>query len=346
LKALLLLDYDRLLYTDVPEPAVEPTEVLVQVAASGICSSDVNGMDGSTGRRIPPIIMGHEAAGTIVAVGQGVTRWHVGDRVTYGCAIHCGKCSYCRRGLINLCDDRRWMGVSAPAARKHGSYAEYVAVPQQILVQLPDTVSFAAAALSEPLSVAMHALARTPRTLYDSALVVGCGPIGLLAIQLLRASGCGRIVAVDRNPPRLALAELCGAHVLVGSALAGAALATVQSVTGNTGVDLALEAAGSESSLQLCVAALRKGGALTLIGNVLPSVAFPLQAAVVKELTIYTAMTATDEMVRGVAMLAAGAVNAVPLINAVVPMSQGVAFFDRLRGRDRSLVKVLLAPAE
>ncbi len=346
MKALLLQDYDHLLYTDVPEPAVGPTEVLVQVAASGICSSDVDGMDGSTGRRIPPIIMGHEAAGTIVAVGQGVTRWHVGERVTYGCAIHCGNCSYCRRGLINLCDDRRWMGVSAPTARKHGSYAEYVAVPQQILVQLPDTVSFAAAALSEPLSVAMHALARTPRTLYDSALVVGCGPIGLLAIQLLRASGCGRIVAVDRNPPRLALAELCGAQVLVGSALAGATLATIQSATGNTGVDLALEAAGSESSLQLCVAALRKGGSLTLIGNVLPSVAFPLQAAVVKELTIYSAMTATDEMVRGVAMLAAGAVNALPLINAVVPMSQGVAFFDRLRGRDRSLVKVLLAPAE
>lgn len=346
MKALLLQDYDHLLYTDVPEPAVGPTEVLVQVAASGICSSDVDGMDGSTGRRIPPIIMGHEAAGTIVAVGQGVTRWHVGERVTYGCAIHCGNCSYCRRGLINLCDDRRWMGVSAPTARKHGSYAEYVAVPQQILVQLPDTVSFAAAALSEPLSVAMHALARTPRTLYDSALVVGCGPIGLLAIQLFRASGCGRIVAVDRNPPRLALAELCGAQVLVGSALAGATLATIQSATGNTGVDLALEAAGSESSLQLCVAALRKGGSLTLIGNVLPSVAFPLQAAVVKELTIYSAMTATDEMVRGVAMLAAGAVNALPLINAVVPMSQGVAFFDRLRGRDRSLVKVLLAPAE
>ena len=237
-------------------------------------------------------------------------------------------------------------GFLRPLPRKHGSYAEYVAVPQQILVQLPDTVSFAAAALSEPLSVAMHALARTPRTLYDSALVVGCGPIGLLAIQLLRASGCGRIVAVDRNPPRLALAELCGAQVLVGSALAGAALATIQSATGNTGVDLALEAAGSESSLQLCVAALRKGGSLTLIGNVLPSVAFPLQAAVVKELTIYSAMTATDEMVRGVAMLAAGAVNALPLINAVVPMSQGVAFFDRLRGRDRSLVKVLLAPAE
>jgi L-iditol 2-dehydrogenase len=344
LKALQLQDYDRLIYTDVPDPSVGPGEVLVQVAACGICSSDVDGMDGSTGRRIPPIIMGHEAAGTIVALGRGVSGWQVGDRVTYGCAIHCGQCTYCRRGLINLCDHRRWMGVSAPEARKNGSYAEYTAVPQQILVRLPDALSFIAAAWTEPLSVAAHALARTPRTLYDTALVVGCGPIGLLAIQLLGASGCGRILAVDRNPERMALAERCGAHTIMGSTTGGDVLAAIHSDTGGIGVDLALEAAGSESSLQLCVAALRKGGALTLIGNVLPSVAFPLQAAVVKELTIYSSMTATHEMPRCVAMLASGAVDVEPLINAVVPLAEGVAFFDRIRSRDRSLIKVILVP--
>jgi L-iditol 2-dehydrogenase len=346
LRALVLQEYGKLVYTDAPDPLAEPGEVLVRVAACGICSSDVDGMDGSTGRRIPPLIMGHEAAGTIASVGQGVTGWQVGDRVTYGCAIYCGQCTYCRRGLINLCDHRRWMGVSAPNARKNGSYAEYVTVPQQILVRLPDALAFAVAAWTEPLSVAAHALARTPRTLYDSALVVGCGPIGLLAIQLLRTSGCGRIVAVDRNPPRLALAEQCGAHLVVGSTKAGDVLTAVESATDGMGVDLALDTAGSESSLQLGVAALRKSGSLTLIGNLLPSVAFPLQAAVVKELTVYSSMTATDEMPRCVAMLAAGSVDVEPLINAVVPLAEGVAYFDRLRGRDRSLIKVILVPPD
>jgi L-iditol 2-dehydrogenase len=344
LKALLLEDYNRLVYTDVPEPALEPGEVLVRVAACGICSSDVAGMDGSTGRRIPPIIMGHEAAGTIVELGPAVTGWQAGDRVTFGCAVHCGQCAYCRRGLINLCDNRRWMGVSAPGARKHGSYAEYVAVPQQILVELPNALSYQAASLSEPLSVAAHALARTPRTLCGSALVVGCGPIGLLTIQLLRLSGCGQIIAVDHNIPRLLLAERCGAHVMTGSG-GEDVLAAVRQATHGAGVDLALEAAGSELSLHLCISALRKGGSLTLIGNVLPSVAFPLQMAVVKELTLYGVMTAADEMPRCVEMLADGALNVEPLINFAAPLSEGVACFDRLRSGDRSLIKIILTPA-
>lgn len=344
MKALLLRNYNELVYADMPEPQLGQGEVLVRVAACGICSSDVEGMDGSTGRRIPPLIMGHEAAGTIVAVADGVTAWAVGDRVTYGCAIHCGQCEYCRRGLINLCDRRQWMGVATREARRHGSYAEYAAVPQQILVRLPHTLAFEAAALTEPLSVAAHALARTPRTLYDSALVVGCGPIGLLTIQLLRLSGCGRIVAVDRNPPRLALAEQCGAHQVADGRNEQGVAAEIAAATSGRGVDLALEAAGSERALQLCVACLRKGGTLTLIGNVLPAVQFPLQAAVVKELSIFSAMTATDEIPRCVDMLAAGAVDVKPLIHAVAPLSQGVAYFARLRQRDRSLVKVLLAP--
>jgi L-iditol 2-dehydrogenase len=344
LKALLLKDYDNLIYTDVPDPVLESNEVLVQVAACGICSSDVAGMDGSTGRRIPPIIMGHEAAGAVVAVGQGVHGWQVGDRVTYGCVIHCGRCTYCRRGQINLCDHRRWMGVSAPEARQSGSYAEYAAVPQQILFRLPDVLPFVTATWTEPLSVAAHALARTPRVLYDSALVVGCGPIGLLAIQLLRMSGCGLIIAVDRNPPRLALAEQCGAHIALIAVADSDVFGAVQSATGGSGVDLALEAAGSGSALQLCVLTLRKGGALTLIGNVSQSVAFPLQTAVVKELSIYSAMTAVDEMPRCIDILATGAVDVVSLINAVAPLADGVAVFKRLRGRDRSLVKVILAP--
>ncbi len=346
MQALVLQEYNRLVYTAVADPVLAPGEVLVQIAVCGICSSDVQGMDGSTGRRIPPIIMGHEAAGTIVACAPDVTAWRVGERVTFGCAIHCGHCPYCRRGQINLCDNRRWLGVSAPGARKNGAYAEYTAVPQQILVHLPDHLPFVQAAFTEPLSVAAHALARSQparHERHERALVVGCGPIGLLAIQLLRIMGCGCIIAADRNAPRLALAERCGAHVTAG--LGGEdVIPTVQAATQGCGVDLALEAAGSESALALCVQALAKGGALTLIGNVLPSVAFPLQAVVVKELTLYSAMAANDELPRCVDLLASGAVDVQPLISMVAPLADGAACFARLHSRDRSLIKIVLAP--
>lgn len=128
MKALVLKEYNYLVY-DIPEPQIASDEVLVQVKACGICGSDVHGVDGSTGRRIPPIIMGHEAAGVIAEVGCDVSGWQIGDRVTFDIAIYCGKFHFCRRGMVNLCDNRRILGVSTPEFRMHGAFAEYVAVP-------------------------------------------------------------------------------------------------------------------------------------------------------------------------------------------------------------------------
>jgi len=138
MKALTLTDYKQLVYGDAPDPRIADQEVLVRVRACGICGSDVHGMDGSTGRRVPPIIMGHEAAGVIAEVGKQVKGWNVGDRVTFDSTIFCGTCWYCQRGLINLCDNRRVLGVSCADYRQHGAFAEYVALPQRILYRLPD----------------------------------------------------------------------------------------------------------------------------------------------------------------------------------------------------------------
>ena len=117
-------------------PLWAPDEVLVRVEACGICGSDVHGYDGSSGRRIPPIVMGHEAAGTVAAVGAGVRGFAAGDRVTFDSTVYCGKCAYCQRGDINLCDNRQVIGVSCGDYRRHGAFAEYVAVPQRILYPL------------------------------------------------------------------------------------------------------------------------------------------------------------------------------------------------------------------
>src|SRR5271167_1006988 len=136
MKALILTDRSKFSFGDAPAPQVGPEEVLVAVGACGICGSDVHGMDGSTGRRRPPIIMGHEAAGTIRKLGGGVTGWKPGDRVTFDSTVYCGHCDFCRSGRVNLCDNRRVLGVSCDEYRRDGAFAEFVAVPQHILYRL------------------------------------------------------------------------------------------------------------------------------------------------------------------------------------------------------------------
>ena len=216
MKALVLEQPNQLTYKDVPLPSPGPAEVLVQVRACGICGSDVHGLDGSTGRRIPPLIMGHEAAGVIEAVGPEVKGWQPGDRVTFDSTIYCGECYYCLRGMINLCDNRRVMGVACADYVQDGAFAEYVAVPQHLLYRLPDALSFERAAVVEALSIAYHALQRSRVSLGDSACVIGNGMIGVLITQLLSLAGCRHVIAVDVDESRLAIARRFGAdQVLV-----------------------------------------------------------------------------------------------------------------------------------
>ncbi len=206
MKALVLEEYSKLVYKEMPEPEIGENEVLVQVKACGICGSDVHGMDGSSGRRHPPLIMGHEASGIIVQRGERVNDFSEGDRVTFDSTIYCGTCFYCRQGIINLCDNRRVLGVAPAEYRQHGAFAEYVAVPEHILYRLPEGLSFAQAAMVEPVSIAFHAVALTPVSLNDSAVVIGSGMVGLFVIQALRAAGCGTIIAVDLEQGKVDLA--------------------------------------------------------------------------------------------------------------------------------------------
>src|SRR6266566_6469755 len=193
MKALLLSKNKHLEMTDLPVPRAEPGEVLVRVAACGICGSDVHGYDGSSGRRIPPIVMGHEAAGTVAAIGAGVKGLAQGDRVTFDSTVYCGECSNCVRGDVNLCDRRQVLGVSCGDYRRAGAFAEFVVVPARIVYRLPENLSFAEAAMLEAVAVAIHAVSLVPIAKESSALVVGAGTIGLLVQQALRAAGCSRV---------------------------------------------------------------------------------------------------------------------------------------------------------
>src|SRR6184192_323318 len=183
MKALLLSSYKNLELADLPAPTPAPDEVLIRVAACGICGSDVHGYDGSSGHRIPPIVMGHEAAGVIAAVGAAVKTFAPGDRVTFDSTVYCGECPNCRRGNVNLCDRRQVLGVSCGDYRRNGAFAEFVVVPARIVHRLPDNLSFHEAALLEAVAVAIHAVSLAPIQSGSTALVVGAGTIGLLVQQ-------------------------------------------------------------------------------------------------------------------------------------------------------------------
>jgi L-iditol 2-dehydrogenase len=342
MKALVLEEYNRFAYKDVPDPEVGPGDVLIAVKACGICGSDVHGMDGSSGRRQPPIIMGHEAAGLIAEVGEVVEGWKPGQRVTFDSTIYCGTCWHCRRGEINLCDNRRVLGVSCDKYRRHGAFAEYVAVPSHILYALPEGVGFPQATMVEALSVVVHAVRRTPVQLNDSAVVVGAGTIGLLAVQVLKAFGCSPVIAADIDEGRLEWARRLGADALIDAGNAEVGLEVRKHAA--RGVDVAVEAVGVAASLQDAVAALRKGGSLTVIGNLKPSVEFPLQSVVTREISVNGSCASSGEYPTCLELIGRGAVDVDAMLSATAPLAEGAAWFQRLYQGQSDLMKVVLVP--
>ena len=343
LKALVLKAYRRFAIEDVPVPVWQADEVLVRVRACGICGSDVHGIDGSSGRRIPPIIMGHEAAGEIAQVGSAVTNWKIGDRVTLDSTVSCGQCWYCQSGKINLCENRRVLGVSCGEYRRHGAFAEFVAVPQRILYRVPSDITFAQAAMVEAVSVAVHAVKRTPLSPGASVAVVGTGMIGLLVVQALRAAGCGPIIALDLEESKLQLAKKFGAT----STLKADEPNTLEKIRGWTdgrGVDAAFEVVGLPQTVKTAIESVRKGGSVTLVGNLKPLVDLPLQSVVTREITLLGTCASAGEYPACLELIARGKINVTEFISATAPLEDGAAWFERLYAGEKGLMKVLLKP--
>jgi len=342
MKALVMTEYRAFACQDVPMPEIGAREVLIKVMACGICGSDVHGMDGSTGRRRPPVIMGHEAAGVIARTGRDVTAWQVGDRVTFDSTVYCGECGFCRAGRINLCDNRRVLGVSCAEYRRDGAFAEYVAVPQHILYRLPEQVSYDQAAMVEALSIAVHAVERTHIAIGDHVAVVGAGMIGLLLIQVLRQRGCGRILALDIEPDKLAKASGLGADE-VYDAKAPDLAALIGAATGG-GVAVVFDAVGIAASVNTGLSILRKGGTMTLVGNLAAKIDFPLQAVVTREIRLNGSCASAGEYPACLELIASGRIDVKALISATDRLANGAAWFDRLYAKEPGLTKVILHP--
>lgn len=326
-----------------PDPEPGPGEVLIAVRACGICGSDVHGMDGSTGRRRPPIVMGHEAAGVIARLGPGVHGWATGDRVTFDSTVYCGDCEHCRRGEVNLCHHRRVLGVSCEDYRQPGAFADFVVVPTRVLYRLPDALSFEEAALIEPFTIALHAVRRHPVQVNDTALIIGCGMIGLALLQTARLAGFGRIVAVDTAADRRREARTLGADEVIDSS-GSDTLDRLLALTGGRGFDRVFEAVGIGPTVDLAVRAARKGGSATLVGNVTPQVPLPLQLVVTREITLHGSCASAGEYPACLDLMASGRLNAKSLLSAVAPLREGPDWFERLYRREPGLLKVILTP--
>jgi L-iditol 2-dehydrogenase len=340
MKALLLSEYRRLELTDIAAPQAQAGEILIRVAACGICGSDVHGFDGSSGRRIPPIVMGHEASGVVADIGDGASGFAEGDRVTFDSTIYCGQCAHCMRGDINLCDRREVLGVSCGDYRRAGAFAEFVALPALIVHRLPDNLSFPEAALLEAVAVALHAVSRERITAGSTALVVGAGTIGLLLQQALRVAGCSRIFVADPDKTRLALSQKLGATAAISENVTSE---IIQSTNG-AGVDVAVEAVGKTESVNTAIDCVRRGGTVILVGNLTPEVKLPLQKVVSRQLRLQGSCASAGEYPKAIELVSSGQIRVKPLITAIAPLADGPKWFERLYAREPNLMKVVLTP--
>lgn len=318
------------------EPLPEAGQVVVDVQAVGICGSDVHGFTGSTGRRTPGIVMGHEFAGTISRLGPDVDSYTRGDEVIvmplYSVAE--GVDPY----PINRSPHRRLTGMN-----EHGAYAQQVAVRTSQLFPKPAGVSWQRAALCEPLAVTLHAARITPINPMQKVAVIGAGPIGLLAMLVARLKGAGTIFITDRSAHRLDLAEELGADVVINVDETDAA-AAIQEMTGG-GVDVAFEAVGITPTAQQSINAVRNGGHITWIGNSARTIELDMQSVVTREMTVRGTYGFDEtDFAAAIEALACGRLQVDPLVEKIAPLAHGPEIFRQLAAGESELVKVILQP--
>ncbi len=330
-------------YSDFAEPVAGDDDVLIRVKACGICGSDVQGFTGKTGRRIPPLIMGHEAAGIIEEAGKNVNGFEKSDRVCFDSTVYCNKCGPCRKGLYNRCESRQVLGVSTPQFKRHGAFAEYVAVPWWIVSKIPENMLFIRSALLEPASIGTHAANRAPISTDDTVVVIGAGTIGLFILQACRLRGAARVIVADINEFRLEVAGKLGADKAINP-LKSDIRETVFKETKNKGADVTFEAVGYAQTFRDGVSVTKTGGHLVAVGNLEKTAEFNLQELVARELTFTGSYASSGEFRDCIELVASGRINVEPLISDVLPLKDGPGAFERLLKAEENLLKIVLEP--
>lgn len=330
MKALVFTDFNRQEVQDLPiPPIVHPDDVLLKVRAAGVCGSDLHGYTGQSGRRQPPLVMGHEVTGEVVQVGNAVKTVQAGDRVAVQPLIYRPDPE---TGIIT----RRLIGMNLP-----GAYEEYIVVPAGNLFPIPDSLSFTAGSLTEPLAVAVHAVSLRQVRPYDNVLVIGAGAIGLLTLQVLKLAGAGKVAISDVNNERLALAKAIGADYTF-NATQQDLTEFLQATTGGTGFDMTFEAVGITPTVQQSIQAVKYGGTVVWIGNNQRVVEVDMQSIVTREISVAgTYGMNQQDFARALQMLSDGAIDVSPLVNRRATLADGETLFDELI-KDQTVVKCVI----
>ncbi|HEX7125548.1 MAG TPA: alcohol dehydrogenase catalytic domain-containing protein [Thermodesulfobacteriota bacterium] len=340
-RAAVLYGPEDLRVVEVERPGAGPGEVVVRVMATALCGSDVHAYLGRLPRIRFPQILGHELAGVVVEAGAGVAALRVGDRVCIENHMHCGACEFCLEGRINICRQARSIGFSLP-----GGFGQHVVVPERFAVLLPDSLSFEAGALIQPLSVAYHAVVRRGRVTPGSrVLVIGSGSMGLCALAV--AAACGAEVYLSGSSPnRLELARRMGAAETLDVREADA-YRRVRDLTGGRGVDVAFECAGGDqdATLRQALGAVKRGGRVVQVGTFAENRAtVPANDLQDQELELLGARGHPNAIEPCIRLVADGIVDVAPMVTHRVGL-EGAADALRMMAFERSRgVKTLLLP--
>lgn len=339
MRALLYPAFGELEYRDdLPEPQVGPGEVLIEVEACGICGSELGGFANRSPRRAPPIVMGHEFAGTVAGLGPGVDSLRAGQRVMVNALVHCGECDLCRRGATHLCRRRQVFGM-----HRAGAFAERVNVPAAVVYPLPENVSMIQGAMVEPLGNGIHVVDLARGNSLETVLVCGAGTIGLMCFLAARAAGARRVALSDTNEGRLQVARDLGADLTINVREQDLQAAILE-WTGGTGVELAVDAVGAESTRRDVIQAIRPGGDAVWIGLHHDEARINTFDVVLPEKRVIGSYAAADKDIRRAIQLFGEGKVPIDSWTQIFPLEEGAEVFLDMVYQRRPTIKAVLQP--
>jgi L-iditol 2-dehydrogenase len=321
---------------DIKTPSLGSGQILLKVKAAGICGTDVHFYEWTRDWGLPlPVVLGHEFTGVIAECGKDVEYFREGDRIICTPYVVCGKCVPCKTGKLQMCENARHMGI-----HMNGGFAEYVLIPENVggIFKIPENVTFEEAVLCEPLAVALHSIEVSQIKPGDSAVVIGAGPIGILLMQVLKASGVTTI-GLQRSQFRLNVGRSLGLNVFHPED------ENFQRTLKNAGgrVDVVFEVSGDHTVISKAVEMVKSGGEVILVGVYSSPSVFNFTSLIDREISIKASFTHPYQTWRrALSLMANHVVNVKPLITNILPLDEAVKGFEMLR--EKKAIKVLFAP--
>jgi len=341
MKALVFTAVGKVEMRDLPEPTPATGEVLVRVAATGICGSDVHGFLGRSARRKPGLVLGHETAGVVHSIGDGVDRALLKTRVSVNPLISCQRCEACSAGRHNVCSSWRLLGLDTI----QGAFAEWVTIPARNVTPLPAEISDAQAVMIEPLANAVHLLSHTPQHagMYPTACIFGGGTLGAAILSVARAKGMRVIAAIEPNPARAAVARELGAENVLNPRTSDVA-AELQRLTVGRGVDVGIDAVGLALTRQQCAAAVTRGGTVLLLGLEEGPTSFDFMDLIRREVRLQCSFGYAERDFAAAFDLVARKSVDYSRWTEMLPLNEGQNAFEQLISNPGGRIKIALVP--